>query len=78
LNEVYLVEYSNGDEYDRNNYIMAVFDDYEKAVQFCIDQGYEQKNDGYFEMKYEKFEMRKESLSIDKVEMNIKINWWND
>jgi hypothetical protein len=73
--KLYLLTYDNGYECEQNDrYTIAVFDDYNKAVKFCLNNGLKEcKTKGLFIGDSVPF-MGCESISIDEIEVNKELN----
>jgi hypothetical protein len=74
--KIYVIEFDNGGQYDdHENYTVGVYDAYDKAEQFCLENGYvESETKGLFKTKNEHWFNDGYSLSIDEYEMNVYFN----
>jgi hypothetical protein len=74
--KIFVIEFDNGCQYDdRENYTIGVFDSYEKAEKFCLENGYiESGVKGLFKVKEQHWFNDTYSLDITEVELNIPFN----
>jgi hypothetical protein len=76
--DIYLLTYDNGEPYDMNDtYTIGVFDDIEKAYEFCIKKGFkETETKGFFKKEGSTWgsKVMYESISIDKIQINKELD----
>jgi hypothetical protein len=74
--KVYIVIYDNNRQYeDYESYAMGIFDDYIKAVQFCLSKGYEETGTkDLFKKKDVEWFSHYEYLTINEIEMNKELD----
>jgi hypothetical protein len=77
--KVYIVIYDNDRQYeDYESYAMGIFDDYIKAVQFCLDKGYKETRTIDLFEKNRKGWSGCEYLSISEIEMNKELDQYGE
>lgn len=76
--DIFLLTYDNGEQYEGNqNYTIAVFNDYDLAVKFILDNGFHETPTKDYFKKGEKYLIwDEETITIDKIEFNKSlVNW---